>query len=199
VIRCLITDGSASRDERKWLDHAACWIGQGIELFQIREADLSARQLAELTLKVLRLPNPAGTKILVNDRTDVVLACHADGVHLRDGSPLPETFARPGFLITIACHDLATVRNAKGANYVLLAPIFKPLSKTDNRPPLGIEVLREAVLLSPAPVLALGGVTRSNQDLCLAAGAAGIAGISYFGPEPDCGQAPVLTGSESRR
>ena len=76
-IRCLITDGTASNNESKWLDHAAAWIEDGIEFLQIRERDLPVRQLAELTRKVLRLPNPHGTKILINDRADVAIACGA--------------------------------------------------------------------------------------------------------------------------
>ena len=117
--------------------HAAHWIAEGVELLQIRERDLPVRDLAELTRKVLRIPNPHGTKILVNDRADVAIACKAHGVHLRDGSVSPEKFARPGFLVTVSCHRIEDARKAAGASFVLLAPIFKPLSKTDHRPVLG--------------------------------------------------------------
>src|ERR1700733_4551610 len=105
-IRCLITDGMASRDESKWLDHVAAWIDAGVELLQIRERELSARRLVDLGRKVLRLANPHATKILINDRADVAIACGAHGVHLRDGSVLPEIFARPGFFVSISCHSM---------------------------------------------------------------------------------------------
>jgi len=71
------------------------------------------------------------------------------------------------------------VRTA-GADYVLLAPIFSPLSKDDGRPALGIEAIREFTRRSPTPVIALGGITNENVAACLEAGAAGIAGISFF-------------------
>jgi len=189
MIRCLITDGTASDgtasdNEPKWLDHIAAWIAEGIELVQIRERELPVRQLAELTRKVLRLPNPHGTKILVNDRADVAVACGAHGVHLRDGSVLPEVFARAGFLVSIACHSIAGLERTRGADFILLAPIFKPLSKKDIRPALGIEAIQEITRISPIPVLALGGIDAANARLCVGAGAAGVAGISYFSGPP---------------
>jgi thiamine-phosphate pyrophosphorylase len=179
-VRCLITDGTASHDESKWLCHAAAWIADGIEFLQIRERDLPVGQLAELTRKVLRLPNPHGTKIMINDRADVAIACGAHGVHLRDGSVLPEIFARTGLVVSKSCHGINNVELMVGADFVLLAPIFKPLSKEDPRPALGTGAIEQFTRLSPIPVLALGGIDATNAHLCVKAGAVGIAGISYF-------------------
>jgi thiamine-phosphate pyrophosphorylase len=180
VIRCLITDGTFSRDRTAWLAHVTHWIGEGVDLVQIRERDLEARDLAELTRKVLRIPNPRGTRILVNDRADVAIACKAHGVHLRDESVSPKKFARPDFLVTVSCHGVEDARNIDGASYVLLAPIFRPLSKMDPRPALGTGAITELARRSPIPVLALGGINNDNARLCVSAGAAGIAGITYF-------------------
>ena len=180
MIRCAITNGTAGENEGAWLAHVARCLERGVELLQIRERELSARRLAELTRKVLALPNPHQTHILINDRADVAVACGAHGVHLRDGSVLPGKFARPGFTVTIACHNLAGLDRTAGADFVILAPVFAPRSKAGARTPLGLEVLREAAWISKIPVIALGGVTNENAPACMAAGAAGIAGISYF-------------------
>jgi thiamine-phosphate pyrophosphorylase len=177
MIRCLITDGTASHNEAAWLAHVACWMERGVDLIQIRERDLSARNLATLTRKVLALPNPQNTKILVNDRADVAIACGAHGVHLRDGSPGAEYFARPDFLVTVACHNIEQLPAILKADYVLLSPIFRGHS---DEAVLGLKGLRGAALISPTPILALGGVTAGNELECFAAGAAGIAGIGYF-------------------
>jgi thiamine-phosphate pyrophosphorylase len=166
------------------MEHKAAWIAEGVELLQIRERDLPARELAELTREIMRLPNPHGTRILINDRADVALACRAHGVHLRDGSVQPAVFSRPGFLVSIACHDVTDVENTRGADFILLAPIFRPLSKTDMRPVLGVAAITEAARRSQIPVLALGGVTTANAYICVEAGAAGVAGISYFNDLP---------------
>jgi thiamine-phosphate pyrophosphorylase len=184
LIRCLITDGTYSRvdagNDARWMAHVAHWIAAGVELVQIRERDLAPHDLAELTRKIMRLPNPHGTKILVNDRADVAIACNAHGVHLRDGSVEPQRFARRGFLVSVSCHRIEDAEKITGASFVLLAPVFKPFSKTDTRPVLGIGAVKEFIRRSPAPVLALGGITDHNAQACLDAGAAGIAGITYF-------------------
>ena len=180
MIRCLITNGKAREHEPEWLAHVARWMDRSVDYVQIRERDLTARELAELTRKVLALPNPYGTRILVNDRADIAIACGAHGVHLRDGSAAPELFRRPGFLVSAACHSVEEVEQMHGADLILLAPIFTPISKDDNRTPIGLDALRRASLAAKVPLLALGGVTRGNEQACLASGAAGIAGISYF-------------------
>lgn len=180
MIRCLITNGTYTRDRARWLAFVAHWIEAGVELLQIRERDLTTRELAELTRQVLHIPNPHGAKILVNDRADVAIACGAHGVHLRDCSISPKRFARPGFLVTMACHRLEDAERTEGADYALLAPVFKPLSKDDPGPALGTAALGEFTRRSRAPVLALGGIDKENARACIGAGAAGIAGITYF-------------------
>lgn len=183
-IRCLITDGTAPRNRAAWLAHLDAWIAAGVELVQIREPDLTPRQLAETAREVLRLPNPHGTKILINDRADVAIACGAHGVHLKDGSVAPELFARPGFLVSVALHDPADAENPRGADFIILAPIFAPLSKKKARPALGTEAITARRQVSAIPILALGGITPANARLCIEAGAAGIAGISCFSGLP---------------
>ncbi|HXJ38833.1 MAG TPA: thiamine phosphate synthase [Bryobacteraceae bacterium] len=177
MIRCQITNGQAARDEDAWLRG----LSPEADLIQIREPDLTTRHLAELVRRVLAMK--PGARILVNDRLDVALATGAAGVHLKSAGISPEavrTITPEGFLITVACHNEADVRNAKGADYALLAPIFSPLSKAEDRVPLGLTELNRIAMISPTPILALGGITAFNASLCAEAGAAGIAGISLY-------------------
>jgi thiamine-phosphate pyrophosphorylase len=152
------------------------------DFVQVREPGLDARALARLARSWMTV---SGAKVLVNDRTDVAIACGAAGIHLRDRSISPARVRRiapPGFVISVACHDGESVLRAasEGADYAVLAPIFAPLSKAAAAPPLGLDALRSIAVKARIPVIALGGITAENAPQCIEAGAAGVAGITMF-------------------
>ena len=185
MLRCYITDRHSLPAGVTHLDNIARSLAAGIEWIQIREKDLSARDLLDLTAQVLGLPNPYRSKILVNTRVDVALAAGAAGAHLPAGSPAPRIWRAltpPGFLIGVSCHTLDEVRAAEDqdADYAVFGPVFAPRSKASGLEPRGIEGLVQAVRAVRIPVLALGGITLTNAEDCVQAGAAGIAAISLY-------------------
>jgi thiamine-phosphate pyrophosphorylase len=182
MIRYYITDRAQLGSVEALLENIAKQLARGIEIIQLRERDLSARDLLSLAETVLRIPNPGGTRLLINDRIDVALACGAAGVHLRGNAVAPRRIRKmtPGdFLIGVSCHSVEDVRRAEdeGASFAVLAPIFATPGKG---PALGIGPLAEAARAVKIPVLALGGMTHERVKECMDAGAGGIAGISLF-------------------
>jgi thiamine-phosphate pyrophosphorylase len=163
----------------------------GVDYIQLREKDLSTRELETLAREVVELvrENSPSTRLLINSRTDVALAAGADGVHLRADDVAPHEVRqvlevsahRPlttdHFLVAASCHTAADVfhAEAEAADLAVFAPVFE---KKDTQP-AGLAALRE-VCRAKIPVLALGGVNVENAASCLNAGAAGIAAIRLF-------------------
>ncbi len=170
----------------------------GVDYVQLREKDMSPRELESLAREVVRAvrENSATTRLLINARTDIALAVGADGVQLPSGEmALSEvraawresTSGEP--LIGVSAHAVEDVRYAEshGASFAVLAPIFEKV-QTDAQG-IGLELLRAACATATTPessiagtfaVLALGGVTLENARDCIQAGAAGVAGIRLF-------------------
>ncbi len=168
------------------LDVVRAAIAARVSLIQLREKNLSARLLYELTVRAARLTRGSATRLLVNDRADIARAGGADGVHLTtrsmDAGVVRRAFGDE-FLIGVSTHSLEEARAARdgGADFATFGPIFETASKRAYGPPVGLARLSEAALaLAPFPILALGGVTGENTAALLRTGAHGIAAIRLF-------------------
>jgi thiamine-phosphate pyrophosphorylase len=169
----------------------------GVDLIQLREKDLAGCELEELARAALRVVHESSpprtengepvTRLLINSRSDIAIACGAAGVHLRENDISPSEaraiWVKAGHssrVVSISCHSAADVARAasEGADYSVFAPVFEKKGAPQTSP-LGLDGLREACR-QKIPVLALGGITVENAHVCLDAGAAGIAAIRLF-------------------
>jgi thiamine-phosphate pyrophosphorylase len=149
---------------------------------QIRERDLSARELVALAREIQAVTVLRRSQLLINDRIDVALALEGVGVHLRSNS-LPVTVARQLLggerLLGISVHAIeeAVQAESQGADYIILGPIYETPSKQLFGPPLGIRTLEKACRLVSIPVFGIGGVTAARASEMRDAGAFGVAVI----------------------
>jgi thiamine-phosphate pyrophosphorylase len=183
------TNSETSRDDAELvaiLRLVEAAVAAQIPLFQIREKKLATRVLYELVCRAVEIARGSSTRLLVNDRFDVARAAGAAGVQLTSVS-LPAGLMREvcgaEFLIGASTHSLEEALRARdaGADFVVFGPVFETESKRGFGPPLGLEKLQSVTSeLRDFPVLAIGGITLDNVEECLAAGASGFAGISWF-------------------
>lgn len=189
----LILDPSVSPD--KSLGDALIQSARaGVRIVQYRNKTASMKEGYLEALPLRKLAAELGVLFIVNDRCDLALAVDADGVHLGQ-EDLPLDLARkvmgPEKLIGISTHNPEQVRAASAGkpDYLGYGPIFKPGSKQDHDPVVGIEGLRTIRTLTSLPIFAIGGITVKNVGAVMQAGANGVAVISAILKAPDIKQA----------
>ena len=163
----------------------------GVRAVQLREKDLSSKELYETAYELRRLTSRYGAKLFINDRVDVALAVDADGVHI-GASSLPIYKVRRLLgekkLIGVSCHNQVQAITAQemGADFITFGPVFLTPSKAAYGDPVGLELLRTVTEMLQIPVFALGGIKRGNCAEVASCGVRGIALISAVmsAPEP---------------
>ena len=191
MIRYAITDGTAAGDARRTLARIAAWLADRIEMIQIREKQLTARELLALARAACALPNPSGTKILVNERADVALCVGAAGVHLPATSIGADLLRAkwPDLTIGVSCHSIGDVRRAAEATVTIIEdpdPVVRGLAiyGAAQRPSLlrtNLDKLKpmltnQSVFVRSNTAVALGriGVAATNALICRARGRADV-------------------------
>jgi thiamine-phosphate pyrophosphorylase len=183
--------GNSQEQERRLLEKISECSAAGVDYIQLREKDLCTRALESLAEMAVAALGGSRTRLLINSRTDVALACGADGVHL-PGNDLPASEVRALWMraktsapvVAASAHSRAEIDYAEshGADFAVFAPLFEKAGTTNA---CGLEEFRQICRRSgKMPVFALGGVSLENAPLCLEAGAAGIAGIRLFQANP---------------
>lgn len=178
----LVTDRTLSKG-RSTLEIVSAAVRGGVACVQLREKNCSAREfIAEAAaiqsfLKEHRIP------LIINDRLDIAQAIQADGVHLGQ-SDIPLKTARAivkdTMLIGISAESLQDAVEAEqnGADYIGVSPVYATATKSDTAPALGLEGLREIRKAVKIPLVAIGGLNRSNAAEVIRNGADGIAVVS---------------------
>lgn len=168
------------------VERAARAARSGVTAIQVRERDLTDRDLAALVRRVIAAVRDTATIVLVNDRVDVALAAGAAGVHLR-GDSIPGARARAlaprPLIIGRSVHTTAEVDAAAADgsyDYLFFGTVFPSAGKPAGHPVSGLDALREACARSPVPVIAIGGIDAARIPLIEQSGAAGFAAVGHF-------------------
>ncbi|MBI4583561.1 MAG: thiamine phosphate synthase [Planctomycetes bacterium] len=154
-------------------------IAGGAGAVQMREKDLADRERLALGQRLREITARAGIPLIVNDRPDLALLIHADGVHLGPDD-LPVAAARQlvgeSKLLGVSTHSLEQARQAvrEGADYIGIGPVF-PTATKDAGPCLGLQGFREIHRQVDLPAFAIGGVSPDNIAQLVEAGAERVA------------------------
>ena len=168
-------------------------IAGGCTLLQYRNKSGNARvmleQVRELRgLSRTRVPAPH-LRLVMNDRADLCLVAEFDGVHVGQEDLSPESVR--GIIgsdrwLGVSTHSPEQMQEASltSADYLAIGPVFSTSSKDRPDPVVGLEGVRRARQLTRKPLVAIGGITRSNAASVIEAGADSVAVISDLLREP---------------
>jgi len=180
---CVITERWRDRGH---LDVAKAAIAGGAGAIQLRDKDLSARELYEIGRQIRDLCRQAGVLFFVNDRPDLALALHADGVHVgQDDLPVAEArrlldYSGRQLILGASAPTPEEARAAEnaGAGYVSVGPMFATTTKPDAGPAVGLGRIKDVKSACSLPVVGIGGISAENARSVIEAGADAIALIS---------------------
>jgi thiamine-phosphate pyrophosphorylase len=159
----------------------------GVDLVQIREKQLSDRELLRVLEEARAVTHRLGVPLVVNDRPDLAVLAGADAVHVGQ-EDLPVTEARRfGVAVGLSTHAPKEVDAAR-ADYIGVGPIYATPTK-EGRPAVGLGLVRHAAARARVPWFAIGGIDATNVQDVVAAGATRIAVVRAIGNAADPEQA----------
>ena len=178
----VLTD-SCLQTQFSHLELAELAIAGGADTIQFREKSGETRQMICVAEQMQALCKRAGVTFIINDRVDIAMASHAEGVHLGQNDfplPLARKLLGEEAIIGGSASTLEEARNCllEGADYIGFGPVYPTLSKEDAGPAGGLDLLKQVIDEIPLPIIAIGGITRDNAPLVIQAGVHGLAVIS---------------------
>jgi thiamine-phosphate pyrophosphorylase len=168
-------------------------LAAGANVIQVREKDLSDRELVQWGKHVREWTAAAGALYIMNDRPDLAVLTDADGVHVGQDELLVREARRvvgPARLVGVSTHNIDQARSAvfDGADYVGVGPVFPSGTKAFGEFP-GLEFVRQVAAEITLPAFAIGGINAQNITQVVTAGAERIAVSGAICQAEDPGQA----------
>lgn len=161
---------------------ASAFFASGVELLQLRAKDSQPQEVLALAAAIKDARNAAGSSciLILNDRADLALLAGYDGCHLgqQDLSIAGARRILPSpKILGLSTHNAVQLKAAaeSSADYLAVGPIFATATKENPSPVVGLNTLRELRRLSTKPLVAIGGITRTNAHSVLDAGADSVA------------------------
>ena len=152
----------------------------GAEIIQLREKNWAKDKVKEEAIKLLKICRKNKALFVVNDYVDLALEIGADGVHLgQSDMPIKEARKICGnkLIIGLSTHSVeqAIKANKEGIDYITIGPIYNTRAKDYT---VGPEIIKDILKKIKKPLIAIGGINKSNIDEVLSQGVSNIAVIS---------------------
>ncbi len=176
-----VTDRSWLRG-RTLLEQVEDALRGGVTMVQLREKELDETSFMQEAIQLVALCHRYGVPLLINDNIEVALRSGADGVHVGQSDTdarIARQLLGPEKIIGVTAKTVEQARLAQeaGADYIGSGAVFGTATKMDARP-MSAETLRTICTNVEIPVVAIGGIHRSNLPELTGTGITGAAVVS---------------------
>ncbi len=156
----------------------------GVKYLQLREKDLSDRDLLAAAATIRSITTGTATQFVMNDRADLALLAEADMLHLGQGDvSLSEARRIVGDMpIGLSTHSLAQAREAleQSPAYIGFGPIYPTTTNAIADQTVGTVLLGEVLQFATVPVIAIGGLFPETIGSVIEAGAKNICLVRHL-------------------
>lgn len=154
----------------------------GATCVQLREKELDDETFLKEALEISALCKRYEVPFFINDNVEIAIKCHADGVHVgQDDMEAAKVRRKVGeqMLIGVSVHTVEEALEAvkNGADCLGVGAMFSTSTKTDVNV-LPKETLRDICEAVDVPVVAIGGIGKSNISQLTGTGVDGVALVS---------------------
>ena len=159
-----------------------CALKGGATCVQLREKELDDEAFLNEAMEISALCRKYGVPFFINDNVEIAIKCHADGIHVgQEDMEASKVRERVGndMMIGVSVHSVEEALEAvkNGADCLGVGAMFSTSTKTDvNVMPK--ETLRDICAAVDIPVVAIGGINKSNISQLAGTGVDGVALVS---------------------
>ncbi len=174
----------ATEPKLSYREVAQICVRRGVRYLQLREKNLSDRELLDAALEIREVTRGTQTRFVVNDRADIALLSSADVLHLgQDDLSVAEARRVVGDMaIGLSTHSIEQAKEAltHRPEYIGFGPIYPTTTKKNPDPTVGTSLLSEVLSFADVPVVAIGGIFMENIEEVISAGAKNLSMVRYI-------------------
>ena len=154
----------------------------GATCVQLREKELDDEMFLTEAMELADLCRRYNVPFFINDNVDIAIKCQADGIHVgQEDMQAAQVRQKVGgdMIIGVSVHSVEEALEAvkNGADCLGVGAVFSTSTKTDVDV-LPKEVLRDICAAVDIPVVAIGGINRTNIKELSGTGVDGVALVS---------------------
>ncbi len=154
----------------------------GVSCVQLREKDLDDQEFLKEAIEISALCKDYKVPFFINDNVEIAIRCQADGIHVgqedMEANKVREKVG-PDMMIGVSVHSVEEALEAvkNGADCLGVGAMFSTSTKKDVNL-LAKETLKAICDAVDVPVVAIGGINKSNIMELSGSGVDGVALVS---------------------